>query len=172
MRLHNRSVMKELLLQVFLVALAHCQDERRYLDRTYVQRLPPDGGPAPTAPRIEDLYLDKYLETQDPKYFDPLRYPTQPIDPLLPQRDRDGTPVDVRTDYIPQGRVTFLLEQANDELSRFCNNDVTAHWEFETNINEATQIRAVSSHCTLSALAPFKDYFRERLLHYTIISNI
>ncbi|XP_014277274.2 angiotensin-converting enzyme-like [Halyomorpha halys] len=145
MRSHNGSVMKELLFQVFLVALARCQDDRRYPDRTYVQRLPQDGSTGPTAPRIEDLYLDKYLETQDPKYFDPLRYPSQPVDPLLPQRDRDGTPMDVRTDYIPQGRVTFLLEQANEELSRFCNNDVTAHWEFETDINEATQIRALEA---------------------------
>lgn len=150
MRPSSRPVMKVLCFLLFQAALGCCQDENRYSDKLYVHGSPQDDGFGPSAspasppPRLQDLYLDKYLETQDPKFFDPSRYPAPSRDPFFPQGGRDGTPDQVRTDYIPQGRITFLLEQANEELSQFCTNDVSSHWEFETDINEATQIRAVS----------------------------
>lgn len=136
---------------------AQAQDDTRYpyptskkvyrhdeLDRRYGVT---EGPPSPPV-RLEDLYLDKYLQTQDPKYFDPSRYPGQPArgPSFLGQRPSDGTPDGVRTDFIPNSHIVYLLEQANDELSQVCTEDVFAHWAFETDISEETQLRAVSRY--------------------------
>ncbi|BES97214.1 Angiotensin-converting enzyme [Nesidiocoris tenuis] len=124
-------------------------DPYRYVERDprkyYVQE--PSRNQEPNSRQNEDL-LNRFLDTQNPKYFDPRKYPEQvrPDDPEL-LRDRDGTPPGgIRTDYIPDKEIRNLLYQIDSVLSEQCTANVDAQWAFETNINEATQLAAVSNN--------------------------
>ncbi|KAF6203797.1 hypothetical protein GE061_002132 [Apolygus lucorum] len=122
-----------------------------YLDPyRYVERDPRKYA-VPETPRPRDVnsrqnedLLNRFVETQNPKYFDPSRYPerVRPEDRVLNQ-DRDGTPPEVRTDFIPDKEIRNLLYQVDSLLSEQCTANVDAQWAFETNINEATQLQAL-----------------------------
>lgn len=44
----------------------------------------------------------------------------------------------------PQGDIRALLQALDLQASQQCTNNVAAQWNFETNVNEATQLEAVS----------------------------
>ncbi|KAL1132433.1 hypothetical protein AAG570_010388 [Ranatra chinensis] len=93
---------------------------------------------------LSEGLLDRFLETQDPKYFRPELYPER----LGPDgetfvRQRDGTPGSLRTDYIPSQELRDLLYQVDLAMSQQCTANVEAQWNFETNVNDATQLRAI-----------------------------
>ncbi|XP_073984500.1 angiotensin-converting enzyme-like isoform X2 [Rhodnius prolixus] len=126
-------------------------DPYRYVerDRNYQVSEPPVGptrGYDAQLKQSEDL-LNKFLETQEPKYFSPDRYPEQiRNDPSLPDiYHRDGTPGDFRYPYLPSQELRNLLYQIDVVLSQQCNFNVEAQWAFETDINEATQLRALEA---------------------------
>lgn len=46
--------------------------------------------------------------------------------------------------YIPQQQLEAFLKQVDTLASQQCTLNVAAQWEYETNVNEATQLQAVS----------------------------
>jgi len=46
--------------------------------------------------------------------------------------------------YIPQQQIEAFLNQVDNLANKQCTANVQAQWEYETNVNEATQLQAVS----------------------------
>lgn len=96
------------------------------------------------------------------------RYPNQNVNPSsTPFPTRDFNPNNVAynangqqrplgNDFSrnPVGDVRGLLQALDIQASQQCTNNVAAQWNFETNVNQATQLEAVS----ITRLKFFVDY--------------
>jgi hypothetical protein len=107
---------------------------------------------------LNDRILTKFLETQDPKYFQPGLFPERrkPQDDLPVDRVHDDTPPSYKVNYIPLQELKNLLFQVDLDLSQECTANVDAQWNFETNVNEATQLQAVSLLLNMFIYFPLK----------------
>lgn len=95
-----------------------------------------------------------------PQYdFQDGRYPDQNINPIstsFPPGDfnRNNVAYDVNGQQRPLGNefsrnpnvgdIRGLLQALDIQASQQCTNNVAAQWNFETNVNQATQLEAVS----------------------------
>ncbi|XP_014258853.1 angiotensin-converting enzyme-like isoform X1 [Cimex lectularius] len=106
---------------------------------------PPGRGVYDSRTRENEELLGRFLDTQDPRYYNADRYPEKKRPDVNEEdgRIRDGTPPGFRTDFIPSRELINLLFQADTLLSQQCTSNVDAQWAFETNINEATQLQAL-----------------------------
>lgn len=86
-----------------------------------------------------DSALNAFLKTQDPKYFQFYRNGDS--------RDRESSSSVDRSSYSypTDSQVAALLKQIDDVSSQQCTANVLAQWNFETDVNEVTQLEAVST---------------------------
>lgn len=83
------------------------------------------------------LWLNVVKSTPEPQLNLP-QYPEQPRPPDDYQRlDEQSQPNRFR------GDIRSLLQQLDLQASQQCTNNVAAQWNFETNINQLTQLDAV-----------------------------
>lgn len=58
--------------------------------------------------------------------------------------ERDRQRIDDRNRQIFRGNIEQLLQNLDVQSSQQCTNNVGAQWNFETNVNQVTQLDAVS----------------------------
>lgn len=115
--------------------------------RSFGQSFDPFGQfPANQKP-VSELNLDEalevFLKTQDPKYFQYYQG-GDPRDGANPSRPGSLGPSGSPLSADPQ--IASLLKQIDQVGSQQCTGNVLAQWNFETNVNEVTQLEAVSTH--------------------------
>lgn len=66
-----------------------------------------------------------------------------------------GAPTRGKT-FLPDSELRRFLHQIDLAASQQCTNNVIAQWEFETNVNEATQVRAVSFYLSILSYGALK----------------
>lgn len=82
--------------------------------------------------------LDRFIKTQNPRYYDPQRY----------EQDGGGGRDGVQREnpsVISTQQLQNLLKQVDEISSQQCTSNVLAQWNFETNVNSVTQLEAVST---------------------------
>lgn len=90
-----------------------------------------------------DVTNDANFRRNDPNFVrsDPNYVGTNPY-----TFNRDGNNnIDDRVNYASVQQVRDFLHRADDQASKECTNNVAAQWNFETDVNDATQHAAVSS---------------------------
>lgn len=90
-----------------------------------------------------DITNDVNFRRNDPNFArsDPNYVGTNPY-----TFNRDGNNnIDDRLNYVNVQQVRDFLHRADDQASKECTNNVAAQWNFETDVNDATQHAAVSS---------------------------
>lgn len=90
-----------------------------------------------------DEALDVFLKTQDPKYFQYYQG-GDPRDGANPLRQVSLVSPGSSLNADPQ--IASLLKQIDQVGSQQCTGNVLAQWNFETNVNEVTQLEAVSTY--------------------------
>lgn len=90
-----------------------------------------------------DINNDPNFRRNDPNFVrnDPNYVGTNPYDF---NRGVDGNTIDDRIHHVNLQQVRDFLAQADDQASKECTNNVAAQWNFETDVNDATQHAAVS----------------------------
>lgn len=71
------------------------------------------------------------------------QYPDQTQNPQYPDQNL-GNVNNQRTNPAYRGDIRVLLQQLDVQGSQQCTNNVAAQWNYETHINQATQLEAVS----------------------------
>uniref|UniRef100_A0A1B6DUB7 Angiotensin-converting enzyme n=2 Tax=Clastoptera arizonana TaxID=38151 RepID=A0A1B6DUB7_9HEMI len=97
--------------------------------------------------QIRDM-LDKFIQTQDPKYFNPNVYDVnrgQDGRFADANRGQDGRFTEESRRTISNQQLKTLLKQIDDISSQQCTENVLAQWNFETNVNDATQVEALQA---------------------------
>uniref|UniRef100_A0A1B6KA09 Angiotensin-converting enzyme n=1 Tax=Graphocephala atropunctata TaxID=36148 RepID=A0A1B6KA09_9HEMI len=104
--------------------------------------------PTPDSKPVKEVTLDDalnaFLKTQDPKYY---QY-YQGGDPRV--GTPDVTPGPPGTPYTADPQVAALLKQIDSVGSQQCASNVLAQWNFETNVNEVTQLEALRAQLAYS----------------------
>ncbi|KAG8244986.1 hypothetical protein J6590_012352 [Homalodisca vitripennis] len=96
----------------------------------------PNPNPKPVKEVTLDDALNAFLKTQDPKYYQYYQG-GNPRDGAIPVTSGPpGTP------YTADPQVAALLKQIDSVGSQQCAANVLAQWNFETNVNEVTQVEA------------------------------
>jgi hypothetical protein len=105
-----------------------------------------------TSKPVKELSLDEalnaFLKTQDPKYYNYYQKGDERNHP----DDRSGNPGHPghsghsgHPGHPSDPQVAALLKQIDSVGSQQCAANVLAQWNFETNVNEVTQLEAVST---------------------------
>lgn len=58
--------------------------------------------------------------------------------------ESDRQKIEERTERVFRGSIDQLLQNLDIQSSQQCTNNVGAQWNFETNVNQVTQLDAVS----------------------------
>lgn len=109
---------------------------------------------------------------RDGRYYDTTRYGDNRYDDRAQyddrnrydDRDRNGDPNRFNPNRPPSGDVRGLLQALDVQASQHCSNNVASQWYFETNVNEVTQLEAVS-FCSYIHLSAFRGH-TVRNLHW------
>lgn len=90
-----------------------------------------------------DINNDPNFRKNDPNFVrnDPNYVGANPYDF---NRGVDSNNIDERLQHVNLQQVRDFLAQADDQASKECTNNVAAQWNFETDVNDATQHAAVS----------------------------
>lgn len=90
-----------------------------------------------------DINNDPNFRKNDPNFVrnDPNYVGANPYDF---NRGVDGNNIDDRLQHVNLQQIRDFLTQADDQASKECTNNVAAQWNFETDVNDATQHAAVS----------------------------
>lgn len=110
--------------------------DQRSLDQQFnaFNQFPQASLNAKTKP-VKELNLDEalnaFLKTQDPKYYHYYRNGNSKVGDV---QDSSG-----------RSQIAALLKQIDDVGSQQCTANVLAQWNFETNVNQVTQLEAVST---------------------------
>lgn len=91
-----------------------------------------------------DVNNDPNFRRNDPNFVrnDPNFVGANPYDF---NRGVDGNSIDDRLHHVNLQQIRNFLVQADDQASKECTNNVAAQWNFETDVNDATQHAAVST---------------------------
>lgn len=105
-----------------------------------------------------DINNDPNFRKNDPNFVrnDPNYVGANPYDF---NRGVDGNRIDDRLQHVNLQQVRDFLAQADDQASKECTNNVAAQWNFETDVNDATQHAAVSFFYFTSNVVKLKLFF-------------
>lgn len=92
-----------------------------------------------------DINNDPNFRRNDPTFVrnDPNYVGANPYDF---NRGVDGNSIDDRFHQVNLQQIRDFLLKADDQASKECTNNVAAQWNFETDVNDATQHAAVSTY--------------------------
>lgn len=108
---------------------------------------------------VPQLDLPQYESSsgKHPQNFEPSYSPSNPYD--NPQVSVHDNQHGVGKTF--RGDVRGLLQALETQASQQCTNNVAAQWNFETNVNQATQLEAVSYKQKILRLKIVKKSFNQ-----------
>lgn len=91
-----------------------------------------------------DVNNDPNFRRNDPNFVrnDPNYVGSNPYD--FNNRGVDNNNIDNRFNHVDLQQIRDFLHKAEEQASKECTNNVAAQWNFETDVNDATQHAAVS----------------------------